>query len=206
MLRALVMTALVLCAGCQYGRLLRPKALKQLSPDVVRLVNELPELDRPNEKVIARLFAHGGLDHARPGPDGVYRINIRVPEGQYIWNPAIVVMERGGELEIDFANEDSFSYHAAYIQNNGGRVHVTLPVHERGKARVRLDGPGMYWFGCPVANHATRGMLGIILVGGDVPPEARLDRPPQSRDVVVPIKSRPDRQSSRISNASGGTE
>lgn len=101
-------------------------------------------------------------------------------------------MEEGGELEIEFTNEDSFSHHAAFVQNNGGRVNVPLPVHERGKVRVQLDSPGMYWFGCPVANHVMRGMLGMILVGGEVPPEAKLDRPPQSRSIVVPIKSEPD--------------
>lgn len=196
MFRCAVAAVLVLaCSGCEYGRLLRPKSLQQLSPDVVRLVNELPEADRPNEKVVARLFAHGGLDHAKRGGDGVYRASIRVPEGQYIWNPAIIVMESGGELELEFANEDSFSYHGAYIQNNGGRVMVALPVHERGKAKVRLDGPGMYWFGCPVSNHATRGMLGMILVSGEVPAAAKLDRPKQSRDITVPIKSDPSAQS-----------
>ncbi|MGV3772720.1 MAG: MSMEG_3727 family PQQ-associated protein [Verrucomicrobiales bacterium] len=175
--------------GCEYARLTRPKALKQLTPDMVRLVNELPEVDRPNEKIVARLFAHGGLDHAKRGEDGVYRMNVRVPEGQYIWNPAIIVMEEGGDLELEFKNEDSFSYHGAYIQSNGGRQTVTLPVKERGKLKVQLDGPGLYWFGCPVSNHATRGMLGMIMVGGNVPAEARLDRPQQSRDSIVPIKS-----------------
>lgn len=188
--------------GCEYGRLLRPQSLKQLTPDTVRLVNELPEVDRPNEKVIARLFAHGGLDHAKLGDDGVYRMKVRVPEGQYIWNPAIIVMEAGGELEVEFTNEDSFSYHGAYIQSNGGRTAVTLPVKERGKARVRLDGPGLYWFGCPVSNHATRGMLGMILVGGEVPAEAKLDRPKQSRDMVVPIKS--DLENDPLQGTPGG--
>lgn len=39
----------------------------------------------------------------------------------------------------------------------------------------------MYFFECPVANHAGRGMVGLILVEGEVPPEARLDRPWQPR-------------------------
>lgn len=44
-------TLLALClacatlSGCQYGRLLRPSVLKQLNPDVVRLLNELPAVD-----------------------------------------------------------------------------------------------------------------------------------------------------------------
>lgn len=96
-----------------YVRLLRPRVLKQLDPQVVALVNELPAVDKQNKEIIGRLFAHGGLAHA--------------------------------------------------------------------KARITLDGPGYYWFGCPVGNHVGRGMLGQILVKGDVPDEARLDRPDQPR-------------------------
>jgi hypothetical protein len=38
--------------GCEYVRLLRPSVLKQLNPRVVRLVNELPATDNPNEALI----------------------------------------------------------------------------------------------------------------------------------------------------------
>jgi PQQ system protein len=44
---------------------------------------------------------------------------------------------------------------------------------------VSLSEPGLYWFGCPVSNHAGRGMLGLIIVRGDSPPNAILDRPEQ---------------------------
>jgi PQQ system protein len=173
----------VLLGSCEYVRLLRPSVLKQLNPDVVRLVNELPAVDDPNEAIVARLFAHGGLSHAKLGSDGVFRDEIRVPKHEYIWRPAIIVMERGGELELDIANEDE-AFHIAFLPSNDNRRVVELPVKERGKARIRLDQPGLYWFGCPVANHAGRGMLGLVLVRGDVPPEARLDRPkmPRPRD------------------------
>ena len=56
-----------------YFRLLRPNVLKQLDPQVVKLVNELPGVDKQNKKIIGRLFAHGGLAHAKEGPDGVMR-------------------------------------------------------------------------------------------------------------------------------------
>jgi PQQ system protein len=167
-------------AGCDYVRLLRPKVLKQLNPHVVRLVNELPEVDRPNEAIVARLFAHGGLSHATLGADGVFHDQIRVPKHQYIWQPAIIVMARGGELELDIANEDE-AFHIAFLPSNGDRQAVELPVRRRGTARLRLDQPGLYWFGCPVSNHAGRGMLGLVLVRGDVPAEARLDRPRMPR-------------------------
>lgn len=168
-------------SSCDYVRLLRPSVLKQLNPRVVRLVNELPKVDDPNEEIVARLFAHGGLAHAKTGTDGVMRANVRVPPGEYIWYPAIVVMPRGGELELDFYNEDPYSYHAAFLPNAGNRQALILPVRSHGRARIRLDQPGLYWFGCPVANHAGRGMLGLVMVGGEVPAEAKLDRPRQPR-------------------------
>jgi hypothetical protein len=40
--------------------MLRPSVLKQLNPDVVRLVNEFPEVDEPNKEVVARLLRTAG--------------------------------------------------------------------------------------------------------------------------------------------------
>ncbi len=170
----------LLLGSCNYVRLLRPSVLKQLNPDVVRMVNELPEVDHPNEALVARLFVHGGLSHAALGDDGVFRDEIRVPKHEYIWTPAIIVMQQGGELELDIANEDE-TLHIAYLPSDANRRVLELPAEQRGKVRVRLDQPGLYWFGCPVSNHAGRGMLGLVVVKGDVPPEARLDRPAMAR-------------------------
>ncbi len=164
-----------------YLRLLRPSVLKQLDPQVVKLVNELPGVDKQNKEIIGRLFAHGGLAHAKEGPDGVMRVDIRAPSGELIWTPAIVVMPHPGELEVELFNDDPYVHHAAILPSNGDKQYLNLPIHSRGTARVTLDGPGYYWFGCPVGNHVGRGMLGLILVKGDVPAEARLDRPAQPR-------------------------
>lgn len=164
-----------------YFRLLRPSVLKQLDPQVVKLVNELPEVDKQNKDIIGRLFAHGGLAHAEEGSDGVMRVDVRAPDGELIWTPAIVVMPRPGELEVELFNDDPYIHHAAILPSNGDKQFVMLPIHSRGRARITLDGPGYYWFGCPVGNHVGRGMLGLILVKGDVPAEARLDRPNQRR-------------------------
>jgi PQQ system protein len=176
---ASVATLLVL-SGCNYVRLLRPSVLKQLNPRVVALVNELPEVDEPNKEIVARLFAHGGLGHAEVGSDGIMRAHMWVPPQQYMWEPAIIVMPHSGELELDISNEDQ-NFHIAFLPSDGERQVMELPVHTRGRARVRLDEPGLYWFGCPVANHAGRGMLGLIIVRGNTPADARLDRPAQPR-------------------------
>lgn len=169
-----------LLAGCEYLKLLRPSVLKQVDPDVARLVNYLPEVDDPNEAMLGRLFAHGGLSHAERGSDGVMRDVIRIPEDEFIWKPAVIVMERPGELELEFQNHDRH-LHAAYLPHTADRQNLTLPDHSAGRARMELDHPGLYWFGCPIGNHAGRGMLGVIIVEGDVPAEAMLDRPPQPK-------------------------
>ena len=166
--------------SCEYVKLLRPSVLKQLNPDVVRLVNTLPDVDDPNELIVARLFAHGGLSHAKQGRDGVFRDKIWVPENEFIWQPAVIRMERGGELELEFHNTD-VNFHIALVSHTPDRQVLELPMHTAGRMRIRLDQPGLYWFGCPVSNHAGRGMLGVILVGGDVPAAAKLDRPRQNR-------------------------
>lgn len=176
-----LITALSLSlAGCEHSKLLRPQVLKQLDPDVAALVNELPEVDHQNKAIIGRLFAHGGLTRVSVGEDGIMRDEIRIPVNEYIWKPAIVVMPQGGTLELDVTNEDH-QHHMVYIPSSGEREVLDLPARTRGIVRVQLDQPGYYWFGCPVANHATRGMLGLVLVKGEVPPEAKLDRPPQPR-------------------------
>jgi PQQ system protein len=172
--------AVTALAGCEYVRLLRPSVLRQLNPRVVRLVNELPVTDQVNEALIGRLFAHGGAADARLGGDGVMRVAVHVPKDEYLWQPAVIIMPQGGELEIDFGNGDRVE-HAAYLPSIGGRQVLWLPEQKGGRARIRLDDPGYYFFGCPIQNHAGRGMLGLILVKGDTPPEGRLDRPPQRR-------------------------
>jgi PQQ system protein len=176
-----VALALVLTlSGCEYAKLLRPKALKQLNPEMVALVNELPELDNANEAIIGRLFPHGGLSRADLGRDGNFRDAVAVPENQYIWRPAIIVMQRPGRLELDFSNDDNV-HHMAFLPSETERQVLDLPVHTRGRATLDFNHPGLYWFGCPVSNHAGRGMLGLIIVKGEMPAAAKLDRPRQKR-------------------------
>ena len=173
-----LLLALAATTGCEYAGLLRPSVLSQLNPPVVRLVNELPALDAPNEATLAELFATGGLDHAREGADGVMRAHVTIPPHHLLWTPAVIVMPRGGPLELRFSNHDQ-NFHIAFLPSAGGRQVLELPAGRGGLARLQLDGPGLYWFGCPVGDHVGRGMLGFIVVRGEAPAEARLDRPPQ---------------------------
>lgn len=170
----------VASAGCNYLKLARPNVVGQLHPDLVGLVNFLPSIDRPNEATLGMLIGTGGLQEADRDSAGYMRARVRVPRDQFIWRPSVVVMPEGGVLELEFSNEDPV-LHQALISSEGGKQFLDILPRSRGLARIRLDQPGMYSFGCPVGNHAGRGMIGIIIVRGEVPGDARLDRPKMSR-------------------------
>lgn len=177
--RASILCALAsTLAACEYLGILRPSVLGQLDPEMATLLNELPNLDEPNEALIGRLYATGGASRPSVDDDGIMRDRIRIPKDEYLWYPAILILPRGGTLELDITNEDHRP-HAMFAPSNGSRQLLELPAYTRGKVSIILDQPGFYWFGCPVANHATRGMLGVVFVKGEVPPGARLDRPRQ---------------------------
>ena len=164
-----------------YARLLRPSVLKQLTPELVALVNELPKFDRQNKATLGRLFPHGGLAYAQNGRYGRLQAQVRIPPGELIFKPAVTVMPHGGDLDLELINDDPWEPHAAVLPSNEDKQWMWLPIHSRGVARLNLDGPGSYWFSSPIGNNEGRGLLGVIVVLGDVPREARLDRPPQPR-------------------------
>jgi PQQ system protein len=165
-------------SACEYVKLLRPNVLAEIDPEMAVVVNELPNLDEPNEDLIGRLYATGGAMRAQIGPDGIMRTRMRIKKDEMLFYPSIVILPRGGAFELDLTNEDQQD-HGIYLASNGERQVTMLPSGTRGVIRATLDQPGLYWFGCPVSNHAGSGMLGFIFVKGEVPPDARLDRPRQ---------------------------
>lgn len=163
-----------------YLRMLRPSVLKQFSPEFVRLVNELPSIAKENRATVGRLFVQGGLQYATRGSDGRLHAQIRIPPGQMAWSPSITIMPTGGDLDLEFFNDDQ-NNHCAILPSNGDKQWLYFPVYCRSTAVTNLDGPGCYWFGSAIGNNEGRGLFGMIAVLGDVPQEARLDRPPQPR-------------------------
>lgn len=148
---------------------------KQLS----QVVSELG-LDKQNGASIGRLLNHGGIGHVEEDSDGRMKVQIRIPEDELTYSPSITVMPHAGELEIEFFNDDK-NTHCAMVPNNGGYKWIGLPNHSTGKMTVTLDGPGYYWYSSNFGNDEGRGLMGAIVVMGDVPEEARLDRPAQPR-------------------------
>jgi PQQ system protein len=141
---------------------------------------ELAGLAKQNGATIGRLLATGKVGRAEEGPDGRMRARIRIPPDEMAWEPAVLVMPHGGEIELELINDDK-NTHCALLPSNGDSQFIWLVNQSRGTATLNLDGPGYYWYGSPTGNDEGRGLTGAIVVMGEAPPEARLDRPPQPR-------------------------
>jgi PQQ system protein len=137
-------------------------------------------LDKQNKGSIGRLLGTGGLARAEEESGGRMHALIRIPPDELIWDPSIVVMPHAGDLDLEIVNDDT-NTHCALLPSNGDNKWMWLPVYSRGKVTLNLDGPGYYWFSSNIGNDEGRGLIGAIVVQGDAPPEARLDRPPQPR-------------------------
>src|SRR5215210_1849735 len=140
----------------------------------------LPELDRQNGAILGRPVGRGSVGHAEERSDGRMHARLRIPPDELVWDPSVIVMAHGGDLELELINDD-LNTHCAQLPSNGDAQFIWLPNHSRGTASLNLDGPGCFWFSSPIGNDEGRGLVGAIVVLGDVPPEARLDRPDQPR-------------------------
>jgi PQQ system protein len=141
---------------------------------------EVPDLDRQNGATIGRILGRGNVGTAEEGPDGKMRAKVRIPEDELVFDPSILVLPHEGTVEIEFTNDDK-NTHCAVLPCNGDYKFIWLVNSSRGRATLELDGPGYYWYGSRTGNDEGRGLTGAIVVQGDAPPEARLDRPPQPR-------------------------
>jgi PQQ system protein len=139
----------------------------------------LPELMKQNGATIGRLLANGNVGRAKER-DGRMHATIRINTDELAWDPAVLVMPHGGELELELINDDK-NTHCALLPSNGDSKFIWLVNHSRGTATLHLDGPGYYWYSSPTGNDEGRGLTGAIVVMGEVPAEARLDRPKQPR-------------------------
>jgi PQQ system protein len=157
----------------------RPKSTQSEDPvPKVPRKYELPELDRQNGAMLGRMLGRGSIGEAEEGSDGKMRATIRIPEDELVFEPGILVLPHAGEVEIEFFNDDK-NTHCAVLPCNGDYKFIWLVNHSRGTANLTLDGPGYYWYGSRTGNDEGRGLTAAIVVQGDAPPEARLDRPPQ---------------------------
>ncbi len=137
-------------------------------------------MDRQNGATLGRILGRGDIGFGTEGSDGRMQATIRIPPDELVYEPGILILPHGGELELELINDD-YNTHCAVLPSNGDYQFLWLVNHARGTATLQLDGPGYYWYGSRTGNDEGRGLTGAIVVQGDTPPEARLDRPPQPR-------------------------
>jgi len=133
-----------------------------------------------NKAALGQVLGTGSIGQATEASDGHMKATIRINPDELTWDPSILVMPRGGDIELELVNDDG-NTHCALLPSNGDRKFIWLVNHSHGHAHLNLDGPGYYWFSSPTGNDEGRGLTGCIVVLGDAPPEARLDRPEQPR-------------------------
>lgn len=140
----------------------------------------LAELAGQNRATIGAVLGTGSIGKATERADGTMEATIRIPEDAMSWEPAILILPHAGKVELTVINDDK-NTHACLLPSNGERQFIGLLNHSKGRATLELDGPGCYWYGSPAGNDEGRGLTGAIVVTGEVPPEAKLDRPAQPR-------------------------
>ncbi len=138
------------------------------------------QLDKQNGATLGRILGRGTVGHAEEGRGGKMRATIRIPEDELVYEPRILVLPHAGEVELEIFNDDT-NTHCAVLPSNGDYKFIWLVNHSRGTANLTLDGPGYYWYGSRTGNDEGRGLTAAIVVQGEAPEEARLDRPPQPR-------------------------
>lgn len=150
----------------------------KVEPSESQVVDQLG-LAAQDKATIGRLILSGGIARAEES-NGRMRAQVRIIPDQLIWQPSVIVMPHGGDLELEIMNDDD-NTHCGLFPSNGDQQFIWLLNHSRGTASLNLDGPGYYWFSSPIGNDEGRGLFGAIVVAGEVPQQARLDRPPQPR-------------------------
>ena len=146
--------------------------------DVAEKSAEVPGLDKQNGATLGRILGRGRVGTAEEGSDGKMRATVRILEDELVFDPGVLVLPHAGEVEIEFFNDDK-NTHCAVLPCNGDYKFIWLVNSSRGTANLELDGPGYYWYGSRTGNDEGRGLTAAIVVQGDAPPEAKLDRPPQ---------------------------
>ena len=71
-----------------------------MSPTAQTGVVDVADLDRQNGATLGRILGRGSVGQAEEGSDGKMRATVRIPEDELVFEPGIIVLPHGGELEL----------------------------------------------------------------------------------------------------------
>ena len=140
----------------------------------------LAELHGQNREAVGAVLGTGSIAEATERRDGTMEATIRIPEDALAFEPSILILPHAGTVELTIINDDK-NTHACLLPSNGDKQFIHLVNQSKGRATLELDGPGYYWYGSALGNDEGKGLTAAIVVSGEVPPEAKLDRPAQPR-------------------------
>ena len=92
---------------------------------------------------------------AEEGSDGKMHATVRIPMDELVFDPGVLVLPHGGDLELEIINDDNNS-HCAVLPSNGDTKFIWLVNFSKGTATLKLDGPGYYWYGSRTGNDEGR--------------------------------------------------
>jgi PQQ system protein len=162
---ALAALAALLLAGCS----------------MLPLVRAMIGTRAPNRMIPGQLFANGGGAEASIGADGIARATVEHRPKETILHPSLILMERPGDLEITFSNNNPQAHLLLVAPSDGGQVALELPPMQAGRMRVHYGSPGLYLMADAEGNQLGQGMMLFVMVRGEVPEAAKLSRPKQRR-------------------------
>ena len=67
---------------------------------------------------LGRVLGRGSVGEAEEGPDGKRHTTVRIPLDELVFEPRVLVLPHGGDLELDIINDDNNS-HRAILPSNG---------------------------------------------------------------------------------------
>src|SRR3954451_24846976 len=147
--------------------------------DRADLLNRLG-LNGQNKAALGAVLGTGRMAEPTGRAAGTRGATIGINPDEIAWDPSILVMPHGGDIELTLINDD-LNTHCCLLPSNGDRKFIWLVNHSKGTAKLNLHAPGYCGCSAPTAKDGGRGLTGAMVGLGGSPPEARLDRPPQPR-------------------------
>src|SRR5579875_2417248 len=109
---------------------------EEVTPMATEVDPELAGLSKQNGASIGRLLATGKIGYAEEGPDGRMSARIRIPPDELSWEPAVLVLPHGGDLDLELTNDD-LNTHCALLPSNGDFKFLWLVNQSRGTASIQ---------------------------------------------------------------------
>ena len=97
-------------------------------------------LSGQNKASLGAVLGTGNIAQATEKGDGRMEATIRIRPDEIRWDPSILVLPHGGDIELELINDD-LNTHCALLPSNGDRKFIWLVNHSRGGRRSTWTAP-----------------------------------------------------------------